>query len=61
MLFRSGTTQDSALALLGTGLNQNEKREHRGVAQATGEIGRVMPEEYRAGLDEYFNRLENGL
>jgi hypothetical protein len=57
----SGTTQDSALALLGTGLNQNEKREHRDVSQATGEVGRVMPEEFRAGLDEYFNRLENGL
>jgi hypothetical protein len=57
----SGTTQDSALALLGAGLNQNEKREHRDVSQATGETGRVMPEEFRAGLDEYFNRLENGL
>lgn len=57
----SGTTQDSALALLGTGLNQNEKREHREVSQATGESSRALPEEYRAGLDEYFNRLENGL
>jgi hypothetical protein len=57
----SGTTQDSALALLGTGLNQNEKREHREVSQATGETGRVLPEEFRAGLDEYFNRLESGL
>lgn len=53
-----GTTQDSALALLGSGLNQNEKREARDVAQATGETGRVLPEEFRAGLDEYFNRLE---
>ncbi|MEO8269977.1 MAG: hypothetical protein ABI557_09660, partial [Aureliella sp.] len=54
----TGTTQDSALALLGSGLNQNEKREARDVAQATGESGRVLPEEFRAGLDEYFNRLE---
>ncbi|MEZ6078509.1 MAG: hypothetical protein R3C56_23410 [Pirellulaceae bacterium] len=54
----TGTTQDSALALLGSGLNQNEKREARDVAQATGETGRVLPEEFRAGLDEYFNRLE---
>ena len=54
----TGTTQDSALALLGSGLNQNEKREAREVAQATGETGRVLPEEFRAGLDEYFNRLE---
>ncbi len=54
----SGTTQDSALALLGSGLNQNERREARDVAQATGDTGRVLPEEFRAGLDEYFNRLE---
>lgn len=54
----TGTTQDSALALLGSGLNQQEKREARDVAQATGETGRVLPEEFRAGLDEYFNRLE---
>lgn len=57
----TGTTQDSALALLGSGLNQNERREARDVMQATGETGRVLPEEYRAGLDEYFNRLEQGL
>lgn len=54
----NGTTQDSALALLGSGLNQNERREARDVAQATGETGRVLPEEFRAGLDEYFNQLE---
>jgi len=24
----------------------------------TGESGPVLPEEFRAGLDEYFNRLE---
>ncbi len=54
----TGTTQDSALALLGSGLNQNERREARDVAQATGETGRILPEEFRAGLDEYFNRLE---
>ncbi|MCA9131960.1 MAG: hypothetical protein KDA45_02350, partial [Planctomycetales bacterium] len=53
-----GTTQDSALALLGSGLNQNERREAREITQATGETGRTLPEEYRAGLDEYFKRLE---
>lgn len=56
----TGTTQESALALLGSGLNQNERREARDVTQATGESGRELPEEFRAGLDEYFNRLENG-
>jgi hypothetical protein len=56
----TGTTQDSALALLGSGLNQNERREARDVTQATGETGRVLPEEFRAGLDAYFERLEQG-
>jgi hypothetical protein len=46
------------LALLGSGLNQHERREARDVSQATGETGRILPEEFRAGLDEYFNRLE---
>lgn len=54
----SGTTEESALALLGSGLNQHERREPRDVTQATGEQGRILPEEFRAGLDEYFNRLE---
>jgi hypothetical protein len=56
----TGTTNDSALALVGGGLNQKEVREDRGVAQATGETGASLPEEFRAGLDEYFNRLDAG-
>jgi hypothetical protein len=55
-----GTTQDSALTLLGSGVNAKEVREDRGISQATGERGSTLPEEYRAGLDEYFNRLERG-
>ncbi|HEY2156247.1 MAG TPA: hypothetical protein VGH33_11495, partial [Isosphaeraceae bacterium] len=53
-----GSTNDSALALIGKGLNQKEIREDRGVSQATGESGPVLPEEFRTGLDEYFNRLD---
>jgi hypothetical protein len=53
-----GKTIDSAMVLLGSGINQKEVREDRGVSQATGESGPVLPEEFRAGLDEYFNRLE---
>ena len=53
-----GTTNDSALALLGGGVNQKEVREDHGISQSTGESGPVLPEEFRAGLDEYFNRLE---
>ena len=54
----TGKTVDSAMALLGSGVNQKEIREDRGVSQVTGESGPVLPEEFRAGLDEYFNRLE---
>ncbi len=54
----TGSTQDSALALVGAGLNEKEVREDRGIAQATGDAGPILPEEFRAGLDEYFNRLE---
>ena len=53
-----GTTTDSALALLGKGQNDKEVREDRGVSQATGDSGPSLPEEYRSGLDEYFNKLE---
>jgi hypothetical protein len=55
-----GKTLDSALALFGGGVNEKEVREDRGVSQATGESGSALPEEFRAGLDEYFNRLERG-
>lgn len=56
----NGTTQDSALTLLGSGVNAKEVRQDRGVSQTTGEAGSSLPEEFRAGLDEYFNRLERG-
>ncbi len=55
-----GTTQDSALSLIGTGANDKEVREDRGVSQAVGNSGPALPEEFRAGLDEYFNRLDRG-
>ncbi len=55
-----GTTQDSALTLVGNGANDKEVREDRGISQATGDAGPALPEEFRAGLDEYFNRLERG-
>lgn len=54
----TGTTVDSAMALLGGGVNEKEVREDRGTSQSTGESGPALPEEFRAGLDEYFNRLE---
>jgi hypothetical protein len=39
-------------------LNQKEVREDRNISQAVGESGPVLPEEFRAGLDEYFNKLD---
>ncbi len=54
----SGDTQDSALALIGAGVNAKEQRRPTEVTQSTGESGRQLPEEFRAGLDEYFSRLE---
>jgi hypothetical protein len=54
----TGNTQDSALALLGGGVNDKEVREDHGISQATGDSGPSLPEEFRAGLDQYFNRLE---
>jgi hypothetical protein len=54
-----GTTNDSALALMGLGVNAKEVREAGGATQATGTSGRSLPEEFRAGLDQYFNRFEN--
>lgn len=57
----TGTTQDSALSLIGNGINQMEKREHRDVGQATGQsVGKEFPDEFRAGLDAYFETLESG-
>jgi hypothetical protein len=53
-----GTTQDSALALLGAGLNEKEVRQNYETDQATGESGTTLPEEFRHGLDQYFDRLE---
>lgn len=51
--------QQPALALIGSGANENARPGERDVPQTSGEAGRTLPEEFRAGLDEYFNRLES--
>jgi hypothetical protein len=56
----TGNTLDAALALFGAGVNEKEVREERDVGQATGVTGAGLPEEFRAGLDKYFNRIEQG-
>jgi hypothetical protein len=53
-----GDTQDEALALVGSGVNEKEVRENPETTQSTGYAGDVLPEEFRAGLDEYFNRID---
>jgi hypothetical protein len=53
-----GTTSDSALSLVGRGTNEKEVREAPRTTQATGDSGATLPEEFRTGLDAYFNRLE---
>ncbi len=55
----AGNTSDSALALLGLGINAKEVRDAGTATQAVGTSGRALPEEFRAGLDQYFSRLEN--
>jgi hypothetical protein len=54
----TGTTTDSAMSLLGKGVNEKEVREAPRTSQATGETGSTLPEEFRSGLDAYFNKLE---
>lgn len=54
----NGDTETPALALVGSGVNEKEVREELSATQATGSTGPGLPEEFRSGLDKYFNRLE---
>jgi len=53
----TGTATSAALALVGRG-NRSGRGEGGEKDQATGTSGRVLPEEFRAGLDAYFNKFE---
>jgi hypothetical protein len=53
-----GNTEDAAIALIGPGNNNKEVREDHAISQATGTTGPKLPEEFRNGLNEYFNQLE---
>lgn len=55
----TGTTQAAALALIGRGADANAQIADRQVSQTTGSAGVSFPAEFRDGLDDYFNRLEN--
>ncbi|WP_395738922.1 hypothetical protein [Prosthecobacter sp.] len=53
-------TGDAALADLGPGPDAEANVNARPVGQATGKAGRELPEEFKTGLDAYFNKLEAG-
>ncbi len=54
----TGTTDQSALALLGSGAEAKAQYEQRNVQQATGNSGSDLPAEFRQGLDAFFEALE---
>ena len=51
---------DAALADLGPGQDGDANVNARPVGQSTGKAGRELPEEFKTGLDAYFNKLEAG-
>ncbi|MFM8734068.1 MAG: hypothetical protein ACKOC8_02585 [Pirellulales bacterium] len=53
----TGSATSAALALVGRG-NRTARGTGGEKDQATGTSGRVLPEEFRAGLDAYFNTFE---
>ncbi|TWT57874.1 hypothetical protein KOR42_12410 [Thalassoglobus neptunius] len=53
-----GTTSSAALALMGPGHDPNAKVEQREVEQSSGVSVEKLPEEFRDGLDAFFNALE---
>ena len=53
-----GAASTSALAELGPGGDAQSSAAPRPVGQATGHAGKEFPDEFRAGLDAYFNLLE---
>ena len=55
-----GSTEQAALALMGSTSDSNAKIQQRGVNQATGNSENTLPEEYREGLDAFFNAVEGG-
>lgn len=54
------SASEAALADLGDGSDASANVEARPVGQSTGKAGRELPEEFKTGLDAYFNKLEAG-
>ena len=57
----SGSATSAALAELGPGMDPTANVQERETGQSTGKAGREFPEEFKAGLDAYFNALEAGV
>jgi CTP-dependent riboflavin kinase len=55
---RADKASSTALSDLGPGTDAGSGVAARPVGQATGRAGREFPEEFKAGLDSYFNLLE---
>jgi len=55
-----GDTNSVALALHGPGSDPNAHIEAREIRQMTGTTGERLPEEFRDGLEAFFNAVENG-
>ena len=59
MVMKAPPTSSPALRLLGLGDDSSKAFiENRVPRQATGKAGRILPEEFRQGLDAYFDALE---
>ncbi len=56
----SGTASSAALAEIGPGTDPTAHVGERETGQATGKAGREFPDEFKTGLDAYFNALEKG-
>lgn len=55
----AATASAAALSELGPGGDTESEVKARPVGQSTGRAGREFPEEFKTGLDAYFNNLEN--
>ncbi len=55
---KAASASSAALADIGPGSDVNSQQNARPVGQSTGHAGREFPEEFRTGLDSYFNALE---
>jgi hypothetical protein len=44
--------------MVGPGVNEKEIRQDHGVEHSTGTSSSLLPEEFRYGLDQYFERID---